>query len=158
MENTVRLTWAVPVSAVLLGARVEAYVESKATVSTFRLCAKYGNPIIAPVARLPTELINEILGYIGQSFFEGRLSDWENHIGCLKGYHCLDGGGEECRESHIPMIKGSLGGSDEEQRFGKVCEVQRLPCINDKGHLLRAMSDIHTRFWPCGLLRYLPQI
>lgn len=133
MENTFRLTWAVPVSAVLLGARLEAYVESKATISTFRLCAKYGNLSVAPVARLPTELIDEILGHIRHGFFEKRLSDWENDIGCLEGRGCRRGDREDdCMEHHISTIKGSAPRSDEGEKFGKIRNVQDLPSIGDR--------------------------
>lgn len=70
MENTVRLTWAIPVDAFLLYARLEAYAESKATISAFRLCLQYGRTSGAPVSKLPAELIDEVVGYISLSFFE----------------------------------------------------------------------------------------
>ena len=83
MENTTRLTWAIPVEAHILGASLEAYVESKAAITTFKLCAKYGNPSVTPLSTLPAELLNFVAGYIERHFFDERTQEWKEATNCV---------------------------------------------------------------------------
>ncbi len=133
MANTVRLTWAVPVSAHLTGARLEAYVESKATITTFRLCAQYGSTSNAPVARLPTELLNRIEKYIGQSFFEKRLPKWANATKNMGDQWYLDYEDRQDIYLHIDMISGPSQYNAKENRFAKCREVQGLDSTSMAG-------------------------
>lgn len=131
MANTVRLTWAIPVTAHLLGARLEAYVESKATISTFRLCARHGNPAVAPVAKLPAELINEILGHVGHSYFEEKLPRWADTTRCMKSRWGLPSKQQYDIEDQLNMISIDSPDSVRKIRFAKCREVQRLDSMSD---------------------------
>ncbi len=86
MSSTITLTWAIPVEAHLLGASMEAYVESKAAISMLRLCAQNGNPSEAPIARLPPEMVEEIVGHAQLPFYEKRFQDWVDITNCLDGW------------------------------------------------------------------------
>lgn len=84
MERLTRLTWATPVEAHILGASLEAYVESKASITTFKLCAQHGKSSLAPVSTLPAELLNLVAGYIERSFFDEHISVWEESMNCVE--------------------------------------------------------------------------
>ena len=123
------VTWAIPVQAHLLGARLEAYVEKKATI-TLRLCAQNGNPSEAPLARLPFELMEIIVGYIQHQFFEERLREWVGISECMFG-RCHD---RQDREDHDGRIERHLnklgiqsGLPKEGKRFCKCREVGFCP-------------------------------
>ena len=87
MERTTRLTWATPVEARILGASLEAYVESKASITTIKLCAQYGKSSLAPVSTLPAELLNMVAGYIEQSVFDERIPVWEESLNCVENFY-----------------------------------------------------------------------
>ena len=78
------LAWAIPVKTQLLGARLEAYVESKLLVATFKLCVKYGPSNHAPVGRLPPELINLIVDRIQWPILNSCESRWARYQLCLE--------------------------------------------------------------------------
>ena len=61
MPSKVTVAWAVPVDAATLGARLEAYAETKAATRTFRLCAKYASDSV--IESLPEEIIRKYLLY-----------------------------------------------------------------------------------------------
>ena len=133
MANTVRLTWAVPVSAHLIGARLEAYVESKAIITTFRLCAQYGSTFSAPVARIPAELINKIAKYIDQSFFEKRLPQWANVTRNMGGQWYLDCEKHRDIYLNLDMISGASRDTAKGKRFVKCREVELLDSTSMTG-------------------------
>ena len=55
VKNTVTVAWATPVDAFALGAQMEAHVESKASVHTFRLCVKYAQASGNSLGRHPPD-------------------------------------------------------------------------------------------------------
>ena len=132
MANTVRLTWAIPVSAHLLGARLEAYVESKATISTFRLCARHGNPLVAPAARLPAELIDDVVEYIELSFFEKTLPPWADVTRDMGNRWNIPWGEQVDMSDHLDMISGIAPKDPRNKRFARCREVQRLDSIDKR--------------------------
>lgn len=148
MSNTVRLAWAVPVSAHILGARMEAYVESKATISTVRLCAQYANPSLTPLARLPAELLNQIVRHVSDSIFEERLSDWVDMCKCHDGGHSSEDNGIDyfwwiVINDSTPYFYKYIY---KAKRFRKCREVQGLDPLERGIKMLMIMLDIHTRF------------
>ncbi|KAL2038539.1 hypothetical protein N7G274_008586 [Stereocaulon virgatum] len=81
MLNGITVAWATPVGAADLGARMESYVESKATVSTFRLCVQHAR-IGSLLGKLPHELVEMIATQIQDALFRKRLREWEKSIEC----------------------------------------------------------------------------
>ena len=129
-----RLTWAVPVSAHLLGARLEAYVEGKATITTFRLCAQNGKASSAPVSRLPAELIDEVVEYLSQSFFEMQLPGWKKITRCMED-RCKHGHKhEKAIDRHLNKISDGPWDTDEGNEFAKCRQVHELHSIDDILH------------------------
>lgn len=128
MFGAVTLTWAIPLEVHLLGAGLEAYVESKATVSTLRLCAQSADVSKAPLAKLPPEVIPKIVTEIQLQSFEKRLQEW------VEGIYCKDGG---CRheeghykdhqinlERHIAKLSPPVMQSQEGTKFAKCCKAR----------------------------------
>ena len=87
MVNTTTIAWAIPVKVEEAGAGVEAYVASKATVTTFRLCVKYGSIQGASAGRLPVEIVENVVELLREPFFEEMLQKWEKDIRCCV-YRC----------------------------------------------------------------------
>lgn len=127
MFGPVTLTWVIPAEPHLLGAGLEAYLESKATVSTLRLCAQSADVSKAPLAKIPPEVIQKIVTEIQLLFFEKRLQEW------VEGNYCKDGG---CRheeghykdhqinlERHIAKLSPPIMQSKEGNKFAKCCKV-----------------------------------
>ena len=110
MENTTRLTWAIPVEAHILGASLEAYVESKASIRTFKLCAHYGKSSLAPVSTLPAELLDLVAGYIERSFFDERILEWEEGSHCVENFN-------DCE------VCDSLETIDDKEPLEKHCDI-----------------------------------
>lgn len=135
MSSTSTVTWAIPVEACLLGARLEAYVESKATISTLRLCAKKGNPSEAPLAKLPQELTEEIVKHVQHPLIEKKLQEWKDMTYCLEG-KCQYLRGHKNDHSlnhhvrldrHISKLSRQTQQSEEGERFAKCRKVGNWP-------------------------------
>lgn len=82
MFDQVKLAWTVPVSAAALGARLEAYADTKAMIKTFELCVKYTQ---APLKYFPPEIVLMIPSRIRDSAFLPHLEEWERAHRCLEG-------------------------------------------------------------------------
>lgn len=133
MTNTVRSTWAIPVSACLLGARLEAYVESKVTISTFRLCAQYGNPSDAPLAKLaPVLLGSRMDGHLSQS---PQKSNANSGVTMKKTLRATS------QEDILDKISSNLPETIPGKRFAKCGEVRGTDFIDGGPH-----SDDNIRY------------
>ena len=83
MVNNLTVAWATPVNVYDLGARLEAYVEGKATISTFRSCI--GNAHTdAPLTKLPPELVEIVADYVRRPILERRQKTWEASRCCCQ--------------------------------------------------------------------------
>lgn len=71
------LAWATPVSLSQLGARLFAYAETKAAITTFRLVTSHANIV------LPGELIDMISSKIRDNAFESTIKGWVKVGRCL---------------------------------------------------------------------------
>ena len=89
VPNGITVTWATPVDAAKLGARMESYVETKASVHDFKLCARHAQPG-APLGRLPSEVIEMIATEVQDAAFDKHLKTWQDSTRC-----CAN----ECRPS-----------------------------------------------------------
>ena len=87
--NGITLTWATPVDAAELGARMESYVETKAPIHVFKLCWQRARSE-APLGRLSPELIEMIATEVHDAAFNKQLRIWQSGMIC-----CAN----ECRPS-----------------------------------------------------------
>ena len=72
-RNQITVAWAVEVSLAQLVARLLAYAETKAAISTFRLCAE--KTTTSPALRaLPEEILQNIDQWVRQMAFQARIS------------------------------------------------------------------------------------
>ncbi len=130
-DDGITLTWGILVEAHLLGASVETYVESKATISTLRLCAQNGNPSEAPIARLPPEMVEEIVGHAQLPFYEKQIQEWVDFSNCLEGLCNIPDLGQGRNEDHQEKLERRLEKfslqtqqSTEGKRFAECRKVQ----------------------------------
>ena len=79
MNNPINLVWAVPINHARLGARVEAYVESKAAITVFRLCVEKSNLW----SRLPPELVDIMANKIKYLAYQDTIAYWLRAEGCV---------------------------------------------------------------------------
>ncbi|KAM0701675.1 hypothetical protein Q7P35_010584 [Cladosporium inversicolor] len=73
-ELTTTLTWALPVRVEQLGAHLEAYIATLPTITTLRLCNRFGASDDCHINRLPVELVKLIEEYIVEPEREKALS------------------------------------------------------------------------------------
>ena len=76
MVNNLTMAWATPVDTVKLGARLEAYVDTKSAVLTLRLCIPYA-PSGCYLAKLSPEVIGIIGTQVQDAVFETLRPSWE---------------------------------------------------------------------------------
>ena len=79
--NGITVTWATPIDAAELGARMESYVETKASVHVFKLCAQHAQPG-TPLGRLSPELIEMIVTEVQNAAFDKQLETWQESTRC----------------------------------------------------------------------------
>ena len=69
-----------PVDAAMLFARADAYRNTRATITTSRLCLR-----MSPTSeRVPPEIVDRIIYFIEQSNFGPRLAAWDEIVACCK--------------------------------------------------------------------------
>lgn len=130
VNNNVTVAWATPVNAFNLGAQMEAHVESKAPVHTFRLCVKYAQASGNLLGRLPPELVENVVAHIRQPIFERYSAEWQSAERCCSA---------ECTPSDhfdpevLEDMRGNIfidvdGDSDDASRF------EELMSENGDGH------------------------
>lgn len=132
--NSIALTWATPVDAAELGARMESYVETKASIHVFKLCVQHAQPG-APLGRLSPELINMIATKVQNAVFAKQLKTWRGNMRCCANM---------CRpsehldeESHESLTAGFLSVIGEhELPDDSDCDCSDYECIhNFEGYL-----------------------
>ena len=80
-KNSIIIAWATPVNLAQLGARLEAYVETKAAMTTFRLAARHS--ALAILHNLPEEIMEMIAGNVRDSVFRKKWRTWTRIGKCL---------------------------------------------------------------------------
>lgn len=75
------IAWAAPVSFAQLGARLISYIETRASITTFRLAARY-TPSPA-FCMLPEELVLMIANEVSDQSFRTNMNDWVHASDCL---------------------------------------------------------------------------
>lgn len=103
------VAWATRVSLAQLGARLCAYAETKATITTFRFVVRHTN--LTACRKLPEEIISLIASKIRDIAFKQRMKKWVRIERCLN---------NECTTlSHVPKGKlGSLAGTPSSNHIG----------------------------------------
>ncbi|KAL8956310.1 MAG: hypothetical protein Q9193_006140, partial [Seirophora villosa] len=81
LTGDVNLVWAAQVSLVELGARLTSFVETRASITTFRLATR-ASPITA-CHQMPEELVEMIVVMIRDMAFERNLKKWVQIGMCL---------------------------------------------------------------------------
>lgn len=127
----VTIAWAIPVDAKLIGAQLEAYGESKATVHVFGKCIQSAHPSRA-LANIAPELVGVIATHIQTLVFEERVAWWEDADRCAR-VECRcwhNDKSERCR-SRVEELMAKLGerhGSDFETNI--FAKYRKVPSPN----------------------------
>ena len=80
-SGDIMVAWAVPVNLAWLGARLFAYVGTKATITTFRLVTE--NSPLTACRGLPEEVISLIAVEVREKVFQQKINDWIKFTMCL---------------------------------------------------------------------------
>ena len=78
------LTWALPVKVEVLGAHLEAYLETLPNINALRLCNCFGTGPEAHISKLPIELLTHIEAEIIEPVRQTRLSAWSQNFKCFE--------------------------------------------------------------------------
>ena len=111
------IAWAMPVSPSQLGARLFAYVETKATLTTFRLVTR-NLPLVA-CRSLPEEIKSLIAVELREMVFEQELKEWIKISKCMAdACTCsFDAAGAEIFEPTVPVHWSNEEVPDEEEKY-----------------------------------------
>ena len=108
MREDISLAWAVGVDFPRLGARLEAYVETKAAITTFAACKSVSN--IPSMTALPVEVLTMIHDALTDMVYLEKLHEWHRAQRCLQG---------ECHARDHSTSKESNEYVDFCARFGR---------------------------------------
>ena len=138
MVHNITVAWAMPVRSVDLGARLETYAETRATITTFRLCVKYAARE-SSLSRLPPEMVEIVTSHINEPIFQQRRQEWAKAESCCANDcsaldHFTE---EEIREMKIDIFKGL----DEDE----LSESSLDEYINE--HIMDECLDYDTHLW-----------
>lgn len=81
MHDKISLAWAVRVDYTQLGARLEAFVETKAAISTFRACVSHAGS--KKMSKLPPEIISMIANSIKDIVYLPKIRQWLGARKCV---------------------------------------------------------------------------
>lgn len=82
MQDAITLAWAVNVEHAQLGARLEAYVETKAAISTLRACVAHSD--IPSMSSSPPELMAMIAGALTDLIYKRKIHGWNIARECVE--------------------------------------------------------------------------
>ena len=80
-QNNIVISWATQVDLVQLGARLEAYAETKAAITTFRLAVR--TSAVTACHNLPEEIISMIATRVRDIGSERKTKKWNIFTKCL---------------------------------------------------------------------------
>ena len=140
MSNQVSLAWAVPVDYTQLGARLEAYVETRAAVTTFKACILHTT--IRSMSNLPPELVGSVIDALKDIIYLQKIDMWNIERRCME---------QECNtRSHLAMgnhISPHLLGlfnpdvSDDEDDDFSLNEMHYVAVEEHPAKITRAIGD-----------------
>lgn len=134
------VAWATPVDPIDLGARIEAYIMTKATISTFGSCIRYA-PKGSPLARLPAEIQEFVGAHIQETVFENRRKAWAADL-TRCGYEGRPGDGYSTDE----IDEGKAEYLDKTLDFGYVEECHGEVCTSTEESVYKCIRKIMERF------------
>lgn len=73
IRGKIKLAWAMPVDDVQLAARLEAYVKTKAPVTTLQLCITHA--VSHPISNLPPEVVTMVTDHLKQMVYQEKIRD-----------------------------------------------------------------------------------
>ena len=115
-SEKITIAWAARVSFAQLGARLTSYIETRASITTFRCAARY-TPIKA-LHKLPEELISMIANQVSDQSFYGNVTEWVQAEDCLA---------DRCTPlSHLGMFCS--------RDDGKACDLLEFGYLDDESY------------------------
>ena len=121
MPSDIIVAWAIPVSLAQLGARLFAYVETKAAITTFRLVAR--DTTVTACHSLPEEIKSLIASKLRDIVFKHRMKEWVKIRKCLAALTVL-GYSSEFEDDELVSEQFSESLFDEHQRdIKRYCNV-----------------------------------
>ncbi|KAI4249513.1 MAG: hypothetical protein L6R42_008957, partial [Xanthoria sp. 1 TBL-2021] len=121
-SEKITIAWAARVSFAQLGARLLSYFDTRASITTFRLAARYTSS--TAFRKLPEELISIIANQVSHQSFCEDMRDWVQAEDCLAercttlvhlGMFCSREDGRIC-----PLEIGSKNEQANEDHFDKI--------------------------------------
>ena len=140
MDSKISLAWAVSANYAQLGARLEAYVETKPTITTFRACLPRSP--IPSVSNIPLEVIETIEGALKDMAYFPKVRDWLKDCKCIR---------NECGfRDHFPDDDDVSIDSEDDITWGERCE-RHQEIIDDHVHKVThpASDPIVGKFARC---------
>ena len=83
MENDITLAWAVSVDYAKLGARLEAYVETKAQITTLKACVASSCSTHPSISKLPPEIVTAIANALKDIVYVPKIKRWLRAQKCV---------------------------------------------------------------------------
>lgn len=80
-QDNIIIAWATPVSLAQLGARLEAYAETKVAITTFRIAVR--NSAVTACHNLPEEIISMISNKVRDIASKRKTKKWTTVTKCL---------------------------------------------------------------------------
>ena len=80
-QKDIMIAWATPVQVTQLGARLEAYAETKSAITTFRLAASH--TMLAGHRSLPQEIVSTITSMVRDHAYKLKRKEWTKLSKCL---------------------------------------------------------------------------
>ncbi len=81
MDNLINFSWSVKVPWAQLGARLEAYAKTKATISALRFCIGPGG---SAIKTFPTEIIEMVVDNIRDAEYLDKIGAWLKEQKCAQ--------------------------------------------------------------------------
>lgn len=82
MDGKISLVWAVEVDYPQLGARLEAYVDTKAQITTLKACVAH--PEARPVSKLLVELVSMVGDALKDIVYTQKIPEWHQGARCVQ--------------------------------------------------------------------------
>ena len=153
--NIITLAWAVPVDAPSLGARLEAYAETRAASHIFTLCVKHA--VGSRMGQLPPEIVQNVCSALWDSAFDAKIEDWRKAHACLSNAcktfdHFSEDALEGLKEDFLAVVKGEgLDVLTVDERFREwledmgMCTDRHEEVVLEHVYKLRATLCEHTK-------------
>ena len=83
MTEDVKLTWAIKVDSATLGARLEAFLETREVEALLSICAK--KPGAPFPLDFPLKIIKLIASAVGDMRYKSKIKGWQRAVQCIRG-------------------------------------------------------------------------